>query len=242
MDLDIKKAFCSPFSSEKWYIKLVFPFIISACFLIFDKNWHLNKSTQIIAIFCFTIPYLVLWGYFTQFQHNEIHNKSEILPILNNKLINYLTYGINLAGISLAYTFFSVLIFIPIIPFFIFKVNLIILTLLAIAYIFIAVFLLIALIFSECSYADNFCFKDAFRFKYIFNLMSNVKFEIFILISISILLSVILKFILMFTNIILVLYPFLRVFVKLVAYNIAAQVYKIAKRRLEIKNAIDQAI
>lgn len=233
MDLDIKRAFLSPFLEKKWFVKLVFPFIISACFLIFDKNLHASKLTQAIAVSCLAIPYLILWGFFTQFQHNEIHNKSEILPMLNNKLKDYLIYGLQLTGISLVYIIFLAIISIMIIPFFIFKINAAILTLLIIMYICVVLFLMATLIFSECSFADNFHFKDAFNFSLIFQLMSNAKLEILTLFLFSALLSIVLKLILTFTNFILIFYPFLRILAKLMGYNLAAQMYKIAKKRLQ---------
>lgn len=240
MELDIKKAFLASFSEEKWFIKLIFPVIISACFLVLDKNLHISKSIQIIAMFCLAIPYLVLWGFFTQFQHNEIHNKSELLPTLHSNIKDYFIYGINLTGIGLVYIIFLAIILLSIIPFFLLKANVIILVLLAIMYVCIAIFSVIVLIFSECSYADNFCFQDAFKFKYILKLMANVKFEIFILLFISLLLSCTLKLVLIFTNFILIFYPFIRVFIKLTGYNLAAQIYRIAKSRLENKEVATQ--
>ena len=51
----------------------------------------------------------------------------------------------------------------------------------------------------------------------------------------SIILSVILQLIFTFTNLLLIFYPFFRVFIKLTAFHLVAQIYKIAKKRLENK-------
>lgn len=230
MELNIKHAFSSPFSDKQWYIKLIFPLIVCTCFIVFNPNLHISRSIQIIAGFVLAVPYLILWGFFIRFQHNEINNKTPLLPELKNKIKDYVNYGIRLTGICLIYVAFSFILFI--VTLFIAKINFLINILSIFTFIGLVIFLWIALIFSESSYADEFSFKNAINFKRVFKLMSKVKLEILIWLLILVLLGLVLKTIIMLANFTLIVYPFVRVFIKLVLNNLSAQMYKIAKDRL----------
>lgn len=231
MELNIKKAFLSPFSEKQWYIKWIFPIIVSACFLVFNPNLNFSNTVKLLIIFVCIIPYLILWGFLNQFQHNEIHDETPILPILSGKVKNYFIYGTRLCVITLVYLIFCFVLFL--IALFTLELGLIIKILTILSLFGAVIYLWIALIFAQSSYADNFCFRDAMNFKKVFKLMSKVKIEIFIWFLIVALLGFILKLVLMLPLFILIIYPIVRVLVKLILNNLSAQLYKIAKFRLE---------
>lgn len=229
MELDIKKAFCSPFSEDKWYLKLIFPFIICATFIVFNSNLHIIRLVPIIAAFFLAVPYLILWGYFIKFQHNEINNHLPLLPEFKN-IKDYLSYGLRLTGISLIYIAIGLVFLIATV--FLFKIGSFMKIVSVFMFTAIVLFLWIALIFSVSSYADKFCFNDAVNFKRVLRLMSKVRLEILVWLLLVVLLGLVLRVISMFPAFLLAIYPFARTFIKLILNNLNAQLYKVAKSRL----------
>ena len=89
MQLDIKKAFLSPFSEEKWYIKLIFPSFMAIFSLISNILAQEHKAEVLGLALITLLPFLVLYGFFAQFAHNEIHDELPLLPDLKTKVKQY---------------------------------------------------------------------------------------------------------------------------------------------------------
>lgn len=235
MDLDIKKAFLSPFSEKRWYMKLIFPFIVIACNLMYHSNLHISKTVMLFTVPIALFLNIVLIGFFIQFQHNEIDNKEFLLPILNKKVKNYFFWGLSFIGIMLCYLFFFIG------SSFCFSGLLYLgetIKILTYSIIYIALFLfIIAILFSEGSYSDDFCFRKAIDFEHIFKLMSQVKLEILFYIFILIPFVALINIFSEFRNIMIIFSPFVIVIMQLIIANLNAQVYKIAKKKLE--NTVD---
>lgn len=249
MELDIKKAFLSPFSEKRWYIKLIFPCTTMILILILLDPPLMRTilipdiAVWIIAIAC--IPALVfLLGFFAQFIHNEISNNKPLLPGMEVKFRDYFIYGLISLGIFLIYSIpNSLLGLIKHTP-----AKDIGATFIVIPLLLLSLFLSIVGAFSQNAYADFFCFKDAIRFKRIFKLMFNVKLEIFIYLIIFFILDKLnspleLGFVaaarsLHFTTTVFLLskdfaIPIVDLVFTLMFLNLQAQIYKIAKNRLE---------
>lgn len=251
MKLDIKKAIESPFVDKKWYIKLIFPSIITYLgVIIISFKPYLNKISINVLIFLivtFSISYLITGiicaGFFVQLRHNFIENIQQ-LPTLKGYIGEYFSQGFNVGIINIIYAILcKALELIGQIPV---KglINLIFGVCLLCAYIL----LLISGAFSQNIYADTFYFHKAFEYKRIFSLMSKVKKETFIyfmffcaltfcMILIIACLPVLSKNIHIAYKVFLAfLYPMASVICVLLLimfYNLQAQIYRIAKFRLE---------
>lgn len=241
MNLDIKRAYYSPFSEKNWYIKLIFPTIVTALGLISNPNLNISKTFILLTTLISLFPNMILTGFFTQFQHNEIHNKTPLLPSLNGKVKDYFVYGLNELGIILIYIALG-FVFTFVIPE-IFKNIEILNVLVNIVSVIGLIIWIIVLVFGLNAYADGFCFKDAVNFRQIFKLISKMQLlEIFGFIFIAILFITCIKLVSSLANILLVISPIVLVIMQLMLINLSAQIYKIAKDRLEIntdKNIID---
>lgn len=206
MKLDIKKAFLSPFSDEKWISKLVILtlFAWTGLFLIF--------------------PFWIFIGYCLEFMHNEINNIKPLLPDWHSNFIKYLKYGI---GFFIVISIFLILNFIIIFPFIkSFKVALTI-------YMFIFLIISFAVL---CLYSDKLKFSEAFYLKNFFVVISRVQLEFLILILIMFLPGIILYFgvplitkFQLYKNIIIAINYLLYPFTTLILYNLIAQIYKKAR-------------
>lgn len=234
MELNIKKACLSPFSENKWYIKLIFPVIMSAFGLVSNPHLHISNKVILLTLFISMLPNIVFGGLYTQFQHNEIHNKTPLLPCLDGKVKNYFIYGLNGLGITLIYMLIGLLLFIYIPN--LFKNTGIISVVISLFSLLGIIAGIIIWLFALNAYADYFCFKDAIDLGRIFKLISKVQLlEFFGFIFIAILIVNGINLVSTLTNIILVVSPIIIVIMQLILMNIMAQLYKIAKKRLEKK-------
>lgn len=234
MDLEIKRAFNAPFSEEKWYLKLIFPTIMAAIGMLYNPKLHIPPLYLAIVFIFSILPSLVLSGFFIQFQHNIIHNESPVLPVLKSNVLNYLKYGFK----SLSYVlFYFLLIVLSAISLAVatklpggFKILLVITSVLAI------IFLFLVLIIATSIFADRFCVKDAFNFNRIMSLMSKVRLEFlmfFLMLFVVSLMSTVIISTLTIIAIGTIFVPFVHALVQFIIGHLSAQVYKIAKYKLE---------
>lgn len=254
MELDIKKAFLSPFSDKRWHLKLIFPCVtMTILLIIFDSLINVSEIVgYIIAPICF-IAVIFILGFFVIFIHNEISNNKPLLPGIEVKLKDYFICGLISMGIFLIYStpdyFLGLINHIPATA----TYN----TFTRVSLYLLSLILSIICAFSINSYADSFHLKDAIRFKCIFKLMFKVKLEILIYLVLSFILNNLasplgLGYIaaarhLHFTTIAFAIskditIPMVGNVFTLIFFNLQAQIYKIAKKRLEDKEiAIPEA-
>lgn len=245
MELNVKKAFCSPFSDEKWYLKLIFPSIM-ASFNLIPNAWLKQHPIEFLVLFLIIlIPSFALKGFFIQFAHNEIHDKSPLLPELKSNGKNFLKYGVKLVGVFVIYMLIFLLIaflaglalgfVLGIISAFLhFKAMIPIIA--AIVFIPLGILAAAFIILVECIFFDNFSFKEALNYKRAWGLLSKAKSEIMIyfLLMIGVFIALALCFlILSFLKFTLILVPVLLAITQLISVNLKAQIYKTAKLRLE---------
>lgn len=246
MDLEIKRAFLSPFSEEKWYLKLIFPAIMVAFSLISHLAVHEHKMAAIILMLITLLPNLVLYGFFAQFAHNEICDEIPLLPSLKSKVKQYFSYGVKNLGLSICYgiAFFVICFVLSLVIGIMWGIMSAILgsnkIILQIAQIIIFVLVLIFMVafmpLVQGAFADNFSFKEAWNYKRIFKLMLKVKSEIAIYLLLATCLTIALAIIVLILSLpkfTLILAPILTAIEQLISINLYAQVYKIAKSRLE---------
>lgn len=231
MELDIKKAFRSPFSDKKWYVKLIFPYIMTIVSFIYNPSLNISNNILLPMSIIILIPNTILFGFYIQFQHNEINNKESLLPNLSGNLKDYFIYGIKALGISLIYISICSLIF--------FGASAIstiagLISLLAVLILFIACFL------SQSCFADKFRFKDSVNLIKIFKLMSKGKIEIFIYALVTFQILITTNWLSKFTNIMFIIVSIIIVIMQLALMNLSAQMYKIAKVRLENTKTVAQ--
>lgn len=251
MQLDIKKAIKSPFNDKKWVSKLIFP-SIAICLLtvvICEKPYFHKLLTNIpffLSLTFFVVLFIsefILSGLFLQIRHNFICDIKQY-PDLKGHLGGYFLNGFASLIIYLTYTLAEKLLeLISNVPTGGF-ISLILGIFLLCAYII----LLISGSFSQNIYANSFYFSKAFDYKKIFSLISKVKKEIFIyfvFFSLSILCCMLILFPIALLghhwqiNIVYFMafgYPtisFGGVILILILYNLQAQIYNIAKYRLE---------
>lgn len=253
MELNIKKAFLSPFSDEKWYLKLIFPFFMT--FLISLIGGKIlpqpyNGFLSVISI----ISFLILSGYYIQFQHNEIHSERLLLPNLKSKKIAYIKLGLFGAIISIFYLIIGFLLMIipqtitPIAMLFIrfsHASSILIHAITVISVLSVVVtalmgaLLFISWIFSLCAYADHLKFNENVDFIRSFKMMSRVKVETFIFALIAIPIDILIIFVpqllemVKTINGLFIMAIVFIVLMQLIEFNLGAQLYKIAKNKFE---------
>lgn len=249
MELNIKKAFCAPFSDKNWYLKLIFPILTMVTVLILFEPMIAAAIPQILGLVVVIglIPaYFFILGFIVQFMHNEISNNKPLLPGKEIPLKNYLIYGLVSFGIYIPYSGLQSLLNLAKNVSANGTVNTLIEAFLLVLYLFIS----IIWAFSQNSYADCFSFKDAIKFKRIFNLIFKVKLEIFIYLTIYLILDKLCTpLIFGYIDIVRKLHfsttafvisksftiPIVGIIAMLIFSNLQAQIYKIAKNRLENK-------
>lgn len=236
MKLDIINAIKTHFYDEKWYLKLILPTIIITLGMIFKDAFKNNFLLSAISY----IPVIFVFGFYIQFMHNEINDKRPILPEL--KIYDYFKSGFFGSIIIFLYIVIMLLLFVIISSILaglsiLFK-NMLIIGLLAII-LNIPIFLLsISLGFSLSAYAETLSFTEKIDFLNTFRLMSIIKFEIFIFVLVSFFITASVD--LLFKNIRFIISPFIIVILQLILFGSMAQLYKIARNRLENKNIISQ--
>lgn len=259
MELNIKKAFGSPFSDEKWYIKLIFPSIMAIFSLSSNVLVHEHKMAMFfILCLVLLLPGFVLSGFFLQFVHNEIHDETPLLPNLKSQILQYLKYGAKLLGLVLYYMITLGLIMCAIILILNIFIGIVIGICSALLHLQKPVMILLSTITSLIisipiiivwfsyfilltgAFADNFNFKEAKNYKRIFSLLSKVKSEIAIYIVCLFIAIVIITLLPFLPKITLILAPIITAIIQFVLINLKAQVYKIAKGRLEIETIASQ--
>lgn len=244
MELNVKKAFCSPFSDEKWYIKLIFPSVVTFLGLLSNNLTPQYPFLAFILLVILLIPALVLSGFFAQFANNEIHDNSPLLPNIESKVKDFLEYGIKFLEVMIVYllVFLTIAVVIGIALGAILGIIASILNFKAIVPIVAALFFIplgvLALAFLalvEGIFFDNFSFKESLDYKRALNLLSKVKLEIgfYILLfaCLSMATSIINALLSPFTPSLLIICVLMAV-VQMIFINIKAQIYKIAKERL----------
>lgn len=233
MKLDFKKAFNSPFSDEKWYIKMIFPFILAILGIISSTFYKNDQATNAVINLVTLIPSIILGGFYAQFAHNEIYDKSPLLPDLESGVKDFLKYGFKLLGVMIVY--FSIVIIGAILGFTGLN-NPNILSILGTILLLIGIPICFVLaILAEGIFFDTFCFKDTLDYKKVIKLLSKVKMEV----GVYFLLCICFMILTSICNSIVELLGFAIIFaaafitiVQFIMVNISAQIYKIAKARL----------
>lgn len=240
MKLDVTKTYCSPFLDEQWYIKLIFPIIVNLYLNLFG-----DKSLNWSHIYNY-IPFLILAGFYIQFQHNEIHNKIPLLPTIKSKLITYFKYGFFSSIISIFYVIVVVLLLsipktilsITTLTLHFSDTNAITKIITTIAGVSISIIALILITLSLlawglalCAYADSLKINEKINLLKTFKMIAKAKYEVLIYIFALIPIHAIFFSMLILTKHPSMTYfviPIFYVFVQLIGLNLTAQLYKIA--------------
>ncbi len=233
MTLDIKKAFKSPFSEEKWYRKLIFPFILAIFNLMTSVYYQDSSLTSLIINFAVIILGIMLSGFYAQFGHNEIHDQSPLLPDLESNIKNFFLYGIKLVGIMLIY--FS-LVFVGSLFGLSALAHPSVLALFGLFLMVLGLFVGLPLaIIAEGIFFDNFSFKESLDVKMVIKLLAKVKMEVLLYIIACICFMMItsgLNAIVSIFGITIIFAAAISTIIQLALINFNAQVYKIAKTKL----------
>lgn len=244
MKLDIKKAYLSPFSEKKWYIRLIFPTIMAAMSFICNPNIQIMPRQYCNLFILITlIPGIILSGFFIQFQHNEIRNEQPLLPVLKSNISEYARHGIRSIIFILFYSVIDI--FIILLALILLKMELIkiISILISIIAVTAIIFVFIAANIAIAAYADNFNVEDAFNINRICLLIFSAKGEICVFLFMALILSLlsgIICAILGITIIGMFFIPIVIAILQLIIINLEAQVYKAAKFNLESTNTLCQ--
>lgn len=249
MELDIKRAFLSPFSDIEWHINLSLLVFISIFASLLRNNF--SNLPQVFNHIIYAILFLILAGFYTQFQHNEINNEKPLLPKIKSKCIKYLKYGLNVSIITTLYIMVSVSFFgvfnailskfllishIPHISESILIALLVIGLLITIIFFFVLATFFSVWTLALCAYADFLKLNVNMNLFYLFKMIKYVKSEMFVYILILFtLLCPFLKYanpLLENINIIFFIAQVILVYIQLILFNLAAQVYRLAKVRL----------
>lgn len=235
MDLDIKKAIKSPFSDDKWYIKLIFPSIMSIFYVIFKQdNFHLSNPFYLVSFIIGIIPLVIYFGFLLQFGHNEIHDEKPLLPVLRGNIKKYINLGFKAILIIIIY--FAMAVFVFLIAIILYKTNSLFLKLLSFPLFILILSMFIFLFMPLGIFADTYSLEDTCNFKKILSLIKRVIPEFIIFVLIQIILELLLSAIGMILIITVIGAPLVLVLyaiIELIRTNLTAQVYKIAKYRLE---------
>ena len=233
MEFSIKKAFKAGFSDEKWYYKWIFPFILTAVLSLFHpRAYGISKDFLLVLGILCIIPYLILTGFFLQFMHNEIKDELPLLPYLKDNLKKYLYNGFLISAAFAIYTVVFAVLFI------LFAILLHKLKLLFILAFIILIICYVALFLAaQACFADEFKFKDAFRFSKISKIFLNAPKEILIYIVFLIVFAIfggIFNKIALQLPLVIIISAFISVFVQFTNINLVGQIYKVAKSKTEI--------
>lgn len=234
MELDIKKAFKSPFLEEKWHIKLIFPFIVAILNLITNVYYKDSSLTSLVINFLVIILGIALSGFFAQFGHNEVHNQSPLLPDMEENIKNFFIYGIKLVGIMIVY--FSLVLIGSLFGLTAYA-HPSVLALFGLFLMVLGLFVGFPLaVVAEGIFFDNFNFKEALDIKKVFRLLTKIKMEILLYIIACICFMMLMSIFNSLVTIYSVTIIFVAAFVtaiQLALINFNAQIYKIAKSKCE---------
>lgn len=234
MNLDIKKAFNSPFSEPQWYKKMIFPLALACLGIVSSPEMHLNKIVIAVVFLLTLIPGFVLSGFFIKYLHNEIYDETPLLPVLKGNVKEYLINGLKFLGISLIYL--SVFVIATLILIALTKTQSIISFVAIALYIFFAIIMFMIFFFSESAFADNYKFKDALDINRLQSLVVKVPKEIFITILIGFGLTILMSIIAGIAGVLnlkMITSAIIAVPIQFIMYNLNAQLYKIAKSKLD---------
>lgn len=234
MELEIKRAFRSPFSEEKWYLKLIFPFLVTLLANAGDKHFHLPALLLVVILVALIPLSLILSGFYLQFEHNEIHSKEPLLPFLKEKFLDYLILGLKVSAIFISFLALELLLFLPLVK--LFKMYSPAGTIFGGLLFLLMLFVGLVLAFATSSLADTFDLKYGFKINRILSLMSKVIVEIIVYLILCVILAIIGSVIasVLKLNIAGIFFtPIITVIVQFITVDLKAQVYKIAKYRLE---------
>lgn len=245
MDLEIKRAFKAPFSEKKWYLKIIFPSIMAILGFILNSTLHYNKMEAIILWSIIFLPGIALNGFFLQFEHNVIHDATPLLPELKSKIIQYFRYGFYFLGVLLIYLILLIIfafifgltfgLFSGIVSIFLGFNKLLVSLISLIIYIPFTIFMVVFWTLAQAKFADNFSFEEALDYKKICHLIPTVKFEllVYMLLFVGfIVIFFIINSIFALVKFIIIFAPVIAI-IQLMMINVKAQIYKIAKYRLE---------
>lgn len=234
MNLEIKRAFTTPFGEEKWYLRLIFPFLVTLLAALGDKHFHL-PPILLVAIFVALIPLsLILSGFYLQFEHNEIHSEESLLPVLKDKWLDYLILGLKVTAIFISFLFVELLLFLPLVK--LFKIETLTGTIFGMLLFVLMLFVGLILSFATSSLADTFELKYGFNLSRILSLIPKVIVEIIVYLILCVILAVAgsaIASLLKLNTVGILLTPIVTVIVQFITVDLKAQVYKIAKFRLE---------
>lgn len=104
MKINIKKAFLLPITGDKWVFKLIYGcmlYIIPAIFQHFPS--HMPYAITIYLIISIVLPSLAN-GYIVESAHNEIKDRSKIMPEWENNNIKYIKQGLLLELLYIIYS------------------------------------------------------------------------------------------------------------------------------------------
>ena len=211
MNLDIKKAFYSPFSDSKWKSKL---FILSlfSIFSVFQYFLTTIQPPTFSMLFFLLIllpipPLFIFAGYCLQFGHNAIHNISPLLANWKSNFFKYFKHGLFSLIVFFIYAIPLIMILYIISPekqattlYYLIdlssKMHILkflgfhIIYLIFFLIIFLLITLNIAILFSaDCLYMDNFKISNAFAVRKLFKFIFDAKYELFLIIVISTILN-----------------------------------------------------
>lgn len=253
MQLDIKKAFLSPFSDKKWYQKLIFPIFMTFLISLIGGKilpQSYNGFLSVISI----VSFLILSGYYIQFQHNEIHGEHPLLPNPKSKKMSYMKFGFFGAIISIFYLIAGFLLMISpqaMAPFEVIFIDLshaspismhaimVISVVSVVVTTFIGALLFISWMFSLNAYADYLEFNENVDFIRSLKMMSSVKWETFIFALIAVPIDILIMFLPQLLDMakaingLFIIAVVFIVLIQLIEFNLGAQLYKIAKNKLE---------
>lgn len=242
MELNIKKAFLSPFSEEKWYLKLIFPIAVAALSFAANIISKEHKLESLLLALVSIIPSIILTGFFAQFAHNEIKDELPLLPELKSKITQYLIYGLKLIGATLIYAFVFLLmastitITLAVLSKFSGASKLTMAIIFTVLLVPISILIMAIMTLFQGIFSDNFNFEETLNIKRIWSLVFKAKAEIAIYLLLSLGLAIalgIISVILTVPKVTIFLVPFFIALEQLISMNLKAQVYKVAKSRLE---------
>lgn len=172
MQLDIKRAFLSPFSEKDWPWNLFLFGVLSYITIAIHANMLLKGA--LIGIPFSILIRVLLFGYLIHYIHNEIHGITPSLPNWKTNIFSYFKKGLECSIIILGYVaIYLIILFIPILLICLIPLSWV--KLLFITLLFIVSLPILGII--VCCYADTLNYSDSFNLKRSYKLFSKAKKE-----------------------------------------------------------------